>query len=330
MDVLNNENQEREQEQLNQEPLTQDQELAQIQTQPQAQELAQTQDRELWEKELPLIFPESDYKKDGSLKKVRGRVLRKLFKYEFRAYAPVFYILLAVLSALTLLVCLFVRFEVDGSTNNAPIELAHAVSVFMIMAFMLYLFTLFFFPLVIFGLSTGRYNNNFFKDEGYLTFSVPASMEEHVLAKHLCAILLTLASGLASFISFILFLSVSIDASISLTPDSQTNVLMQIESVLLFATSFIGSFFVVGALQCWAQKFVKKRGIFFRFLIFYFALVVLESVFAVFDFTAVGNFFASEAGAHISAWLGILLSAAVSYFSYRYEVKFLKTKLNLK
>ena len=328
MDVLNNENQEFTQEQLNHEPLTQEQELAQTQTQAQEQELAQTQDRELWEKELPLIFPETDYKKDGSLKKVRGRVLRKLFKYEFRAYAPVFYILLAVLSALTLLVCLFVRFDVHAYDHS--FEFNQAVSVFMIMAFALYLFTLFFFPLVIFGLSTGRYNNNFFKDEGYLTFSVPASMEEHVLAKHLCAILLTLASALASFISFILFLSVSIDASISLTPDSQTNVLMEIESILLFATSFIGSFFVVGALQCWAQKFVKKRGIFFRFLIFYFALVLLESVFALFDFTAVGNFFASEAGAHISAWLGILLSAVVSYFSYRYEVKFLKTKLNLK
>ncbi len=288
----------------------------------------QRQDQDLWENKLPLSFPQTDYKKDETLKTVRGRVFGKLLKYEFRFYAPVFYILLAVLSALTLLVCLFVRFDVHAYDHS--FEFNEAVSVFMIMAFMLYIFTLFFFPLVMFGLSTARYNQNFFKDEGYLTFSIPASMKEHVLAKHVCGILLTLASGLACFISLILFLSVSFQTTPNFTPDSQTNVLLEIESILLIATSYIGAFFTVGALQCWAQKFVKKRSIFFRFLIFYFALVLLESVFTLFDFTAVASFFASEAGAHVSVWLGILLSGAITYFSYRYEVKFLKTKLNLK
>ena len=292
-------------------------------------EANQRQDDELWENKLPLSFPESDYKKDGSLKKVRGRVMKKLLKYEYRSYAPVFYILLAVLGALTLLVCLFVRFDMHEYDHS--FEFSEAVSVFMIMAFVLYLFTVFFFPLVIFGLSTSRYHNNFFKDEGYLTFSVPASMEEHVLSKHLCGILLTIASGLASFISVILFVSVSLGSALDfITSDSSTNALFVIESILYFLTSYIGAFFVVGAIECWAQKFTQKRQIFFRFLIFYFVLIALESLFTLFDFTALGGFFASEAGAHVSIWLGILLSTALSYFSYRYELKFLKTKLNLK
>ena len=318
MDVLNNENQELEQEL---------QESNQPQESNQLQESNQPQD--LFENKLPLSFPETDYKKDGKLKKVRGRVVKKLLKYEFRAYAPVFYILLAVLSALTLLVCLFIRFDV-GSGSDAPIELARAVSVFMSMGFMLYIFTLVFSPVVIYGLSVGRYNNNFFKDEGYLTFSIPASMEEHVLSKHICGIVLTLVSALASFISLILFLSVSFQTIPHLMPSVKTNFFLELENILLALSSFIASFFTIGALHCWSQKFVKKREIFFRFLIFYFALVLLESVFTLFDFTAVGSFFASKAGMHVANWLGIIFSVGVAYLCYRYEVKVLKTRLNLK
>lgn len=288
----------------------------------------QRQEEVLSETKLPLNFPKTDYKKDGNLKKVRERVLKKLLKYEFRSYAPVFYMMLAVLSALTLLVCLFVRFEIHEYDHS--FEFDKAVSLFMVMCTVLYFGVVMCFPFVIFALSTNRYHNNFFKDEGYLTFSVPASMEEHVLAKHVCGAFLTLASALASFISLILFLSVSLETSLNLTLSTQTNFFLELESMLLAVCSFIGSFFVVGAFHCWAQKFVKKRAIFFRFLIFYFALILLESALTLFDFTAIGNFFSGEAGAHVANCLGILLSVGVSYFCYRYEVKVLKTRLNLK
>lgn len=287
--------------------------------------LTETAERE---EKLPLAFPQTDYKKDGSVKKVRGRVLKKLLKYEYRSYAPTFYILLSVLGALTLLICLFIRFDVD--VPNESFKLAQAISVFMALGFALYLFTLFLFPFVMYALSIRRYEANFFKDEGYLTFSVPASMQEHTLAKHICGMAITAAATLASFISLLLFLTVSFDTSINITPSQDANFLLKLESYLLTLCGFVSTFFIIGAGICWSQKFTQKRAIFFRFLIVYFVIVLLESAFTMFDFTAIRNFFASKAGAHVSIWLGIVISAGAGYLSYRYEVKYLTSRLNLK
>ena len=45
-----------------------------------------------------LPFPATDYDKNGKLKKVRGRVLKKLLKYEFKALLkPIFIAAIAIL-----------------------------------------------------------------------------------------------------------------------------------------------------------------------------------------------------------------------------------------
>ena len=44
-------------------------------------------------KPVKLAFPEEDYDRNGKLKRVRGRMLKKLLKYEWKGLIPVFLLL---------------------------------------------------------------------------------------------------------------------------------------------------------------------------------------------------------------------------------------------
>ena len=50
-------------------------------------------------------FPEEDYNKKGKLRRVRPRILKKLLKYEFKAYLTPMLIMLAALFAHAIALC---------------------------------------------------------------------------------------------------------------------------------------------------------------------------------------------------------------------------------
>ncbi len=285
---------------------------------------------------LPLI----DYKK-GKLRKVRGRMVKKLFAYEWKALFPVTLICAIVLAALTLFLCLF---GLDGLAfllkDDIFVEYPATSLLLTVLTVLLYFGALMVMMIAPFVASIQRYHKNFFKEEGYLTFSIPASMEEHILAKHLSAMLcmvLSIAVSISSIVILAICLGGSYDGLIQIVPPTTeisvnplSDFFLGLEGFIISIESFIAPFTVSGALCCWAQKFKKKRQIFLRLFLAYIALMILETVYVFVLELGALNFFYTVAGAHVSNLLSILFYAGVVALSVWYELRILKKKLNLK
>ncbi len=281
---------------------------------------------------LPLI----DYKK-GKLRAVRRRMVEKLFKYEWKALFPVVAICAGILLGLTLFICLFCRdgfqFLLQGDDS---VEFPATTILTTALSILLYACALMVTIFVPFGVSIHRYHKNFFKEEGYLTFSIPASMEEHILAKHLSAMLCMVLSIIVSFLSVII-IALCMSGYIQTVPSTTqpsanpfSDFFLGLESFIVSVESFIALFTVSGALCCWAQKFKKKRQIVLRLFLAYIGIMVLETVYVFILELGVLNFFYTVAGAHVGNFLTILFYAGVVALSVWYELKILKKKLNLK
>ncbi len=290
------------------------------------EEIAATEAPEAEAKPVFFPFPESDYNKKGELKKVRGRMLKKLLKYEFRAIFPALSIGVAILFGLTVLMIILLN-----------VQLNENLAIFTVLSALLYIYALVAIIFVGAGIAISRYNKNFFKEEGYLTFSIPASMEEHTLAKHISGILSTLIGIVASLISLLVLFAFGLDGLLSIFQGMEITignpvsfVFEVIEGVIIFAETLAAIFCVAGALTCWGQKFKRKRSIVFRVLIAYIIFMVLESLLLTTLNFAFIDFFYTTAGIHISNCLQILFNAGVIVFSFWYETRYLKKKLNLK
>ncbi len=281
-------------------------------------------------------LPERDYK-NGKLRAVRGRMVKKLLKYEWKAIFPALAICGIVLAALTLFICIFGRsgFEFLFSENDYGNEYPATTVLTTILTMVLYMSALMVVVFVPLGISINRYHKNFFKEEGYLTFSIPASMEEHILAKHLSGILATLLSVAASFLSVTLVV-LCMSGYIGELPTEPVSgnpfleFLLAIEGLILSAETLVGIFTVSGALCCWGQKFKKKSHIFWRVFLAYIVFMILETVYMLALESGILNFFYTAAGEHVSNLLTALLYACIITFSVWYELRILKTKLNLK
>ena len=285
-------------------------------------------------------LPETDYK-NGKLRTVRGRMLKKLFKYEWKVFLPALIICGSILAGLTLFICFFSRTGVEllfSEDPNAPIMNYPATTVLgAILTLVLYMVTLTATVFVPFGVSINRYHKNFFKEEGYLTFSIPASMEEQILAKHLSGMLATLLSMAASVLSVLLVvLCISVNGE-PLPPVTEPVVnpvsefFLGLEGLILGIEIFVAIFTVSGALTCWEQKFMKKSQIFLRVFLGYIAFMVLETIYVFFvEFGVFDFFYTTLVGAHVWNVLKILFVAGIITFSVWYELRVLKTKLNLK
>lgn len=281
-------------------------------------------------------LPDSDYK-EGKLRPVRGRVLKKLLKYEWKAMLPTLTISGIVLLALTLLTCIFVRVDLGAFGGE---EYPATIAVGVILTILLYAYALIGVIVAPFIVACRRYEKNFFKDEGYLTFSIPASMEEHILAKHLSGMIAVLLAMAASLVSVVLLATFSVTGDLNLgyieldpiVPQHPVSVILgAIEEIILFAEGLVGAFAVSGALICWGQKFKKKSQMFWRVFIAYFVFVALQTVFTMIGETGLTDFFYNTvAGEHVSTWLTIFLYAGVIAFCVWYELRTLKKKLNLK
>ena len=171
-------------------------------------------------------IPESDYK-NGKLKKVRGRMLKKLLKYEMEyLFLPVLIGSILVL-VFSLLLGLQIRTLAKGNTEvTAPL-----FSLFIT----LYGYSAFAMLILPIGLSDRRMRKNFFEGEGAVTFSIPASAEEHLFAKHLA----TMITGAISFVAvalsfFILLLLIGAlkDLPPVISPDEEINLISFIFHIL--------------------------------------------------------------------------------------------------
>ncbi len=293
-----------------------------------AEEIAPVAEPAVVGEALPIAFPfpETDYDKKGNLKKVRGRMLKKLLKYEFRAIFPALFISVAILFGLTALMIILLN-----------IQLNENLAIFTVLSALLYIYALVAIVFIGIGIAISRYNKNFFKEEGYLTFSIPASMEEQVLAKHISGIVSTLIGIVSSLVSLAVLFAfglgdlLTIFGEIEITVGNPVSFAFElVEGIVIFAETLVAIFCVAGALNCWGQKFQRKRSIVFRVLIAYIVFMILESMLLTTLNFAFIDFFYTTAGIHISNCLQILFNAGVIALSFWYETRYLKKKLNLK
>lgn len=280
--------------------------------------------------EITFPLPETDYRKNGELKTVRGRMIKKLLKYEFRAIMPALYLCLGLLFGITVLAC--VVFNLPSYENEA-------LSTLLILTVILYVYGVLATVIVPFIVSIHRYEKHFFKDEGYLTFSIPASAEEHILAKHVSGAVAALIGIAASIISVLIVINVApfmdiFEGELEGIPMPETNLVSDIfetiEIFILGLVTIVGVFCVAGALTCWGQKFTKKGPMILRIVVAYIVFMVIETLAMTYCANVLVWFETDPVGLHVGNVLMILLYSAISVLCVVYQLHILKRKLNLK
>ncbi len=286
--------------------------------------------------ELP--FPPKDYTKKGSLKRVRGRVLKKLLKNEWRYYFPITLALMGIVVLVGLVYGFILRKDMTMEEYDASFTFVALVgSLVFLLSFAGGILFSQIYPVV-------RYNKSFFQNEGYLTFSIPASAEEHVFAKRIAAVLCTLGMTAAILLGALLtawisgglegtFEDVRFELELLFGMDFSSTgdvVLSVIENVL---SAIVGLFMLpaaYGAISCVLSKSAGKRKTFTVLVLVFLGVAALESVFSYLLVFGTAWIPATSAGVHISAWVTLLLESGLTVGCTYFEIWYLKNKLDLK
>ncbi len=291
--------------------------------------------------EVTLPFPQQDYNKQGELKKVRGRVLKKLLKSEWKHYALITGILMAWVLLMGLIFGIVSRATLTDSEgyyeNSGELLLS-------LLTTLLFVFTCSGAVLFAQIYPVARYNKNFFQNEGYLTFSIPASMEEHVFAKRIAAVLCSLGMFLSVALASVLAILISgglyemgeeISFYIEIFSEfgfSSTGegVLSVIESII---SGIIGLFLLpaaYGAMSCALSKSSGNKKTFTVLILVFLGVGVAESILSSVLVYGTELLSATVVGRHIASWLGILLQAGLTVGCTAFEIFYLKRKMDLK
>lgn len=279
-------------------------------------------------------FPDDDYDKNGKLRRVRGRIFKKLLKYEFKAYFKPMLIVTIALFATAIALCvlgMFLTVE-DLNGEGEPLRLIFwALSLFVFVWGLVFLMI---FPII---LASKRYNKQFFKSEAYLTLSIPATAEEHILAKRLTAyIMMAIASAIAVIAAIIAIspIFVLVASAPDSAPDQGTATIFVIDffDILYFLITTLLSpllfLSICGAFCCWRHRGLKTW------------MIVLMVV-ALYLFTSfAGVFFGEllfemspqtmEVLMEVGRWLGLVLDIGLLYLLFLYETHTIRKKINLK
>lgn len=281
-------------------------------------------------------LPQTDYLKSGKIKPLRKDMLKKLLKYEFRYLLPTVLIGAGVLLCAALLFALQLN-ALQYSQVNTPLLVTSVV---------LYVYANLGVLILSVVVSIRRLYNNFFKSEGALTFSIPATAEEHVFAKHIASLVCSLISLAAILVGAILlavvggqgvrevFIDIFSDLG-SLVNQLVNNkplngVLLIVEGVISTILSFVGVPCILGALTVFLRKFSGKKKAIVVFLI----IVGINGVANFFSITLllsgiIEKIVQSLVSLHIAIWVLLVLQAAVVGLCLYYEVHILKKKLDL-
>jgi hypothetical protein len=279
-------------------------------------------------------FPEEDYNKEGKLRNVRPRVLKKLLKYEFKAYLTPMLIMLAALFALAIALCVLGCFltpeDFENSSDADPgrmIAWAIGLVIFVWVAL-----AAIFFPL---GFATKTYHKQFFTSQGYLTLSIPASPQEHILAKRIAGYIAMIIGSVAAVIAIIIaFLPVLGIMSTDSTPPSDPSAAPVISGwgilyvVLEMLVSPLLLMSVCGGFVCWRHRGLKTWMIVLLGVGIYFLSTVLSVVLAGAILTIPAHVweFLLDAG----KWISLALKCGAVYLLWLYETQTLRSKINLK
>ena len=277
------------------------------------------------------VFPDTDYDKSGNLKPVRGRTLKTLLKYEVKAIKKTLLLCGILMLGFTLFLMGFIIIEPDFMRQYLLLEeITDPTLIGISIAFLGWVICLVGSQFAVGVVAFQRYEKNFFKEEGYLTWSIPASAEEQVLAKHI--------TGIVSNILTLIFAGVCVGLVLLLTQGfvgteegvvevvSFFDVVTTVAQIIEF---FIVAHFVMGAITCFGYKITKKSTLVLLGVLFYVIIMIIDWSITALIANGIVDFFFTPVGKKIGSWLGIVFGLGVAYLCYLYEVKRLK-KLDLK
>ena len=298
----------------------------------QAEPLVSFPEEKEGENKTKLPFPQEDYNEKGKLKTVRKRMLKKLMKYEFRALFPYLLTLVTLLFAFAIIFGVHIRLAQNVEKLKPWLALTG----------MLYGFTNFGLFIVTYTTAHKRYKKNFFSDEGYLTFSIPASAEEHILAKHLSTLVCMAISWGSMVISGAIFGLITtgwktfswIGPSFRLYGEmfkaTPWHTLFFTIELLLLSVLFIPLIpCLMGAGTCWGEKHNEKSRFRKRLLYIFLGFIIYQAISILLLTTGIFSFVFSEVGIHLFLWFWVLVEAGLIVWALWYQRKTLKHNLNL-
>ena len=132
-------------------------------------------------------------------------MLRKLIKHEFRATGRIMLPLLAAIIALSIMA----GFSTRILDNPNSIPLFNAIGIFTLCAYFVSLFSVGIVALII---MIQRFEKNLLGDEGYLMFTLPASVDAHIFSKLIVSVVWFACAALISLSMVLMVLSADTQA----------------------------------------------------------------------------------------------------------------------
>lgn len=281
-----------------------------------------------------LPFPQTDYGKNGALKRLRGRVVKKLLKYEMKWYGRILlpYALgLLGLSLFILIATAILQGKEDGLEFVMALPLVFYTYAVMAIAVI---------PVV---LAIIRYSGSFFKSKAYLTLTLPVSMEEHVFAKRLSACICFFVGVFTAFVSLLvadgaghlLGVGPAVWQSIqeffaALKQSPVLKILETVEGLLLFVVITVFCFNGIAALNCFFRKFSGGKRALAIILTVFVAFIILQT--NLIGFAELGLYdilYGTQLVRHISRWFTVILFAGLAALCVWFEIRSLKKKVNI-
>jgi len=133
-------------------------------------------------------------------------MLKKLLKYEFKSVSRILIPLLAGTLFLALITSVLFTVNYRYLSNNSDSLPSSIFVTVMITLLVFCCIAIAASSLVVFFILMQRYYKSFFGDEGYLTFTLPAKISEHLWAKLITGFVWTVLSIITIFISIMLLL----------------------------------------------------------------------------------------------------------------------------
>lgn len=292
------------------------------------------------DKQIKLPLPDEDFDENGRVKPLRKRMLKKLLRQEMKYYMPMMSFILACVLGVGLLFSIFLRITI----HTPDVWDSNYFLWIFIPSVVLYIYGIIGGSLFSIIYPVTRYNKNFFKGEGYLTFSIPASAEEHIFAKRIAAIICQLVMTVAIIVSLVmLVLIVGVGAEFLdalgilfaaigelYTLEPVHAALFTLEALVFLAISACVGPSIFGAASCFMSKKTERKKIATTVVIVFIAVGVVNSLLSMLTEAILLPLLDSMVGIHIAIWAYLLINAGVTVLCVLYEIKFLKNKLDLK
>ena len=269
-------------------------------------------------------------------------MVKKLFKHEFLAQLRLWLPMQIILLAVALFGRIVQLFETD--TTAYDIVFVSSIVIYVLAMMVSLLLTAIF--------SIVRFYKNLFSHEGYLSFTLPVTVDQHLLVKTTVSAAAMAGSLIVAFISFMFFAAGELFVEVMKAAGYLIKRFIQefgnanfafylVEGILLAAVLLLGGFLLYYACIALGQTFKKNRvmGAVAVYFIYYAITQVLGTIFIVIMnfladtsfYDAIVNFIDTcpEGFLHIMLCGLLVFAAALSAVYYLVTRAVIRKKLNL-